>query len=158
MQSMAQKFPEAIGRALRRARRDRGLTLDDVEVRSRGRFKRSAVGGYERGERQISLSRFCELAAVYNVSPGHLLTKALQQGAQVPPVVVIDLARLSRIEDEDVWAVAQLVQDLKVQRGDLLTDVITLRAGDLEILATAFGEKSSRLLEKLRPALRKPHR
>ncbi|MGH2677820.1 MAG: helix-turn-helix domain-containing protein, partial [Actinomycetota bacterium] len=63
----ARRFREAIGGALRAARREGGLTLRDVASLSDRRFKPSALGGYERGERSISLERFTELSSVYGV-------------------------------------------------------------------------------------------
>jgi transcriptional regulator with XRE-family HTH domain len=67
----------AVGRALRRARTARGLTLREVGRRSGGGFTPTAVAGYERGERNISLRRFCELAIFYGDEPIHLLAEAL---------------------------------------------------------------------------------
>ena len=66
-----------VGRALRRARTARKLTLRDVGIRSSGKFTPTAVAGYERGERKISLERFCELAIFYGVAPERLLAEAL---------------------------------------------------------------------------------
>lgn len=66
-----------VGRALRRARSGRGLTLRDVGMRSAGKFTPTAVAGYERGERKISLQRFCELATFYGIEPERLLAEAL---------------------------------------------------------------------------------
>jgi transcriptional regulator with XRE-family HTH domain len=65
------------GCALRRARQARGLTLRNVGIRSGGIFTPTAVAGYERGERSISLERFCELATFYGVRPEDLLAEAL---------------------------------------------------------------------------------
>jgi transcriptional regulator with XRE-family HTH domain len=66
-----------VGRALRRARTARGLTLRDVGIRSAGSLTPTAVAGYERGERKISLQRFCELAVFYGIEPERLLAEAL---------------------------------------------------------------------------------
>jgi transcriptional regulator with XRE-family HTH domain len=66
-----------VGRALRRARAERGLTLRDVGIRSAETFTATTVAGYERGERKISLQRFCELAIFYGVEPERLLSEAL---------------------------------------------------------------------------------
>lgn len=49
------------------------MTLRDVARRTGGRFKASVLGGYERGERAISLERFCELAGTYGVDGASLL-------------------------------------------------------------------------------------
>jgi transcriptional regulator with XRE-family HTH domain len=66
-------FLRAVGDELRRARQEAGLALRDLNERSGREFKASAVGGYERGERSISLDRFCRLAALYGVAPEGLL-------------------------------------------------------------------------------------
>ena len=78
----------AVGRTLRDARRARGLTLKQLAARSGSSFKPSAVGGYERGERAISVERFCRLAAVYGVPAGELLARALRT---VGDDVLVDL-------------------------------------------------------------------
>jgi len=71
------QFRRTSGDVLRRARAERGITLRAVERASRGRFKASCVGAYERGERAVSLERFCELAGLYGRSPANLLREVL---------------------------------------------------------------------------------
>jgi transcriptional regulator with XRE-family HTH domain len=85
------EFLRAVGDELRRARQEAGLALRDLNLRSAREFKASAVGGYERGERSISLDRFCRLAALYGVRPDHLLARVLERGAPASDDVVIDL-------------------------------------------------------------------
>ena len=147
-------FAELIGQAIRRARMEQGLSLYDVEARTRGRFKPSALGGYERGERAISLSRFCELAGVYGVPPDRLLAEAMRDiqpdGRQE---IVIDLNRLSQLETDEVRAVAEWIHKVKTERRDYLSDVITLRSGDVEALAMAHHVEPRVLLRHLKPAM-----
>jgi transcriptional regulator with XRE-family HTH domain len=81
----------AVGRALRDARRARGFTLKQLSARSGSSFKPSAVGGYERGERAISVERFCRLAAAYGVPAGELLARALRT---LGGDVIVDLTRV----------------------------------------------------------------
>ena len=87
--SMVPSRAKPVGVALREARRALGLTLRGVEARSRGRFKPSAVGGYERGEREISLHRFCELALLYGIPPATLLENALRDPARTEGAIVV---------------------------------------------------------------------
>jgi len=82
----------AVGEALRDARLRLRLTVYDVERLSKGRFKPSSLGGYERGERAISVQRFCELAEVYGILADRLLLDALGRAAAAERVVV-DLTR-----------------------------------------------------------------
>ena len=51
-----------VGERLRAIRRQKGLSLHDVEARSTLEFKASVLGAYERGERAISVPRLLRLA------------------------------------------------------------------------------------------------
>jgi transcriptional regulator with XRE-family HTH domain len=145
----------AVGRALRHARRANGLTLRTAAERSGGSFKASALGAYERGERRISLERFSALASLYNVAPDRLLSEAL---ALVDPAgrrsVVIDLSRLTSVPAPEREYLAEFVHQVRDRRRDLLTDVITLRSGDVHAMALSVGLGSDELLARLRPAVR----
>ena len=85
------EFLRAVGDELRRARQEAGLALRDLNQRSDREFKASAVGGYERGERSISLDRFCRLAGLYGVAADALLARVLQSAAPADDDLVIDL-------------------------------------------------------------------
>jgi transcriptional regulator with XRE-family HTH domain len=130
------------------------LTLHDVRRISDGRFKPSSVGSYERGTRTISVPLLCELAALYGVPPDRILSDALASpGAEEARGVVIDLNRLPGLEGEDGRVLSEFVGQVRSLRGDLASDVITLRGGDLEILASALGEERTALLRRIRPTL-----
>jgi transcriptional regulator with XRE-family HTH domain len=145
----------AVGEALRRARREQGLSLRAAAARSGSRFKASSLGAYERAERRISLERFSELAPLYNTSPDRLMSQALDL---LDPAsrrsVVIDLTRLTAVPAPERSILEEFVQRLRDRRRDLLSKVITLRSGDVETLALVSGIGSERLMERLRPALR----
>src|SRR5215204_4572478 len=66
-------FSREVGVRLRAVRRQRHLSLDDVERTSGGRWSASAVGAYERGFRNLSLPRLQELAVFYDVPMSMLL-------------------------------------------------------------------------------------
>lgn len=132
------------------------MTLYDVQESSNGRFKPSAVGGYERGERSVSIERFCQLAEVYGVPADRLLAEFR---AEVVPEArreaIVDLNRLSLLEVKQAKVVADFVHKVMLQRQDYLTDVITLRAGDIETLAINSRETPRTLLQNISPALRR---
>ena len=65
-----------VGERLRAIRRQKGLSLHDVEARSDQEFKASVLGAYERGERAISVPRLLRLAELYRVPPDQLLPAA----------------------------------------------------------------------------------
>jgi transcriptional regulator with XRE-family HTH domain len=146
---------EAVGEALRRARRGRNLTLHDVRRISNGRFKPSSVGSYERGTRTISVPLLCELSAVYGIPPDRVLADALSiAGGESQVEVVIDLNRLPKLEGEDGRIVSEFVGQVQSLRGDVGSKAITLRSADVQVLATAIGADSSSLLDRIRPTLR----
>ena len=65
-----------VGERLRAIRRQKGLSLHDVEARSDQEFKASVLGAYERGERAISVPRLLRLAELYRVPADQLLPAA----------------------------------------------------------------------------------
>jgi hypothetical protein len=130
------------------------LTLRDVMERSRGYFKPSVLGGYERGERRVPLDRFWMLASLYGKPADRLLAEALQR---LHPMgrreVVIDLNRLAFIPDSEGRSIAEFIHVVRTERGDYLSGVITLRSGDVEVLALRSGKSTESLLRSLGPAL-----
>ena len=69
----SQDYSMALGTRLRAVRRQLGMTLEQVEQRSQGRFKMIVVGSYERADRAITVQRLAELAEVYGVRTEQLL-------------------------------------------------------------------------------------
>src|SRR5687768_10957204 len=62
-----------VGTRLRAIRRQKGLSLQEVEAASNQEFKASVLGAYERGERAISVPRLQRLGRFYNVPVDQLL-------------------------------------------------------------------------------------
>ena len=58
----------SIGERLRWCRRSRHWSLLDVQARTAGEFKASALGAYERGERALTIDRLTRLTEVYSVT------------------------------------------------------------------------------------------
>ena len=151
---MIQKFPQQVGEVLRRARQEAGLTLQEVQRRSRGKFKASAVGSYERGERTISIDRFCGLAQIYGVPADRLLADILNRASpEVRQELTINVPSLSLVREEIARPAAELIHRVKEQRGDYMSEVITLRSGDLEALAFVTRSNPRSLISTLRPAV-----
>ena len=149
------QFSQVIGEVLRAARSSRGLTLKQLELLSGGRFKHSVVGEYERAERSISLERFFELARVYGTAADRLLAQAMElldpEGRQE---IVVDLARMELLEEESRRLLGDFVNRIRERRGDHGGEVVTLRSGDIQVLAASSHVAPGALLAKLKPALR----
>src|SRR5215210_3242917 len=93
-------FSSEVGQRLRSVRRIRGLSLDDVERESGGRWSASAVGAYERGFRNLSLPRLRDLARFYDVPMGVLLGEDdVGDGARGQGRLVIDLVALQQVTE-----------------------------------------------------------
>jgi transcriptional regulator with XRE-family HTH domain len=73
------RLASRLGRALRQAREERGLTLRAAAQLSGNDCKASSIAGYERGERTVSVVRFCTLATLYGVAPERLLERARRE-------------------------------------------------------------------------------
>jgi len=145
-------FSKAVGKALGSARRARTLTLKEVERRSRGRFSASSVGGYERGERAISLDRFSALSALYRIPPETLLAEALASTLPRRPVA-LDSTRLVAVDPELARRAGELVNGVRSKREDYTTDVLALRSSDIGAMALDLKLSPADLLRRLGPAI-----
>jgi transcriptional regulator with XRE-family HTH domain len=143
-----------IGRALRSVRRQRGWTLRDLAEASGGEFRPTSVAGYERGERHITLDRFMRLCEVYGVPPERIVLE-IRRSADGRPVATVDLAALERLETPEGRLLSGFVRQVEALRSEPPGATLTLRAGDLAVLATASGRTPEELLTTLartRPA------
>ena len=62
-----------VGARLAMARKNRGLSLRDVEAMSGGEILHTSLCRYESGNRSLSLTRATRLAHLYDVAPATLL-------------------------------------------------------------------------------------
>lgn len=141
-----------VGSRLRQLRAQQGLSLQDVERKSNGEWKAAVVGSYERGDRNISAARLCELAEFYGVSPSELLpTDETPRQMGVPASMMIDLQTLLR-QNGDWDGVRRYVESIQVQRGDYNQKVLSIRAEDVRAMAIMMGTTPEGYLELLRIA------
>src|SRR5687768_7761631 len=91
-------FSREVGLRLRAVRRQRRMSLDDVERQSGGRWSASAIGAYERGFRNLSLPRLRELAEFYAVPMATLLGEVdiREETNASGQRIVLDLGRLEQ--------------------------------------------------------------
>lgn len=148
----------ALGERLRGIRRQQGLTLQDVEERSRGQWKAVVVGSYERGDRAISISKLSRLADFYGVPLRDLLPQPSPAGSDTPaaaasndlPRICLDLTRLPGASDSGLLgAIARYARRIQIERGDYNGRMLTIRRDDVHALARAFGVDSVTVLDQL---------
>ncbi len=140
-----------VGNRLRAIRKQKRLSLQEVEATSRAEFKASVLGAYERGERAISVPRLQRLACFYRVPVDQLLPRSL--GGTEPTVdlddgeilprgtfngdgpVTIDLMRLSALQSPEAELLGRYLAMIQVQRGDFNVRMLTIRRDDLRAVA-----------------------
>lgn len=147
-------FAVEIGRALRGARKARGLTLRQVAGMSQNQFKATSVAGYERGERTISVERFLELCDVYGISAPAVLGEVVR-AVEGKLEQEIDLTLLEKMGTAEGTLLSSFVRQIRAQRGEPVSETIVLREADLNVLATAAGTTREELAEALEPAIRR---
>jgi len=110
------------------------------------------VAGYERGDRSISLDRFCRLSQLYGMAPDRLLLQVLWRVAGRPEPM-IDLTQVSELPADERESIGSFVRAVQAMRDGGAEQTITVRVQDLEVLATESGTRLDEFLERLQPAL-----
>jgi transcriptional regulator with XRE-family HTH domain len=140
-----------VGERLRAIRRQKGLSLHDVEARSGMEFKASVLGAYERGERAISVPRLLRLAEMYDVPSDQLLPRDVEAeidlagGAEAREVdllhegFTIDLQRLHELDEPDAAILSRYATSIQLERQDFNGRLLTIRRDDLRVLAAVMG-------------------
>ena len=150
-------YSQQVGERLRVIRKQKRMSLQDVEARSAQEFKASVLGAYERGERAISVPRLQRLARFYGVPVDQLLPddeeddaggRVLPAAGTVPPVT-IDLRRLGTLEGAEVAMISRYVRTIMVQRQDFNGIMLTIRRDDLRAVACALGVRLDRVIARL---------
>ena len=138
-----------VGGRLRAIRKQKRLSLQDVEATSDQEFKASVLGAYERGERAISVPRLQRLARFYAVPVDQLLPRDDDAGGEVIDLeagtvtaravddskVTIDLGRLAEMGSPDAQLLTRYLGYIQVQRGDFNGRMLTVRRDDLRAIA-----------------------
>jgi transcriptional regulator with XRE-family HTH domain len=156
-------YARRVGQRLRAIRRQKRLSLQEVEAASGQEFKASVLGAYERGERVISVPRLQRLAGFYNVPVDQLLPRdaepsppAAGDGAPVeaavpsPRKITFDLSRFQQADlGPEVAMVHQYLASIQVLRQDFNGRVLTIRQDDIRAIAGLFGTDADALVRRL---------
>ncbi|MEM7094686.1 MAG: transcriptional regulator [Actinomycetota bacterium] len=151
-------YIQRVGERLRGIRRQKRMSLLDVEAASGKEFKASVLGAYERGERAISVPRLQRLAELYSVPVAQLLPEMEREddGDDMPVSVpfarqtmTIDLEKLRLLEGSEAELVNRYLRGIQVQRQDFNGKVLTVRSDDLRALACMLGVASDQAIDQL---------
>ena len=144
-----------VGDRLRLVRRQKRMSLQEVEAESSHEFKASVLGAYERGERAISVPRLSRLAQFYEVPVGQLLPRGDgvvdDSSTSLDQQVTIDLDRLARVPGAEAAVLGRFLAMIQGQRREFNGSSLTIRRDDLRtiacILDTGLEEIADRLDE-----------
>ena len=154
-------YGRKVGERLRAIRRQKRLSLQDVEASSSQEFKASVLGAYERGERAISVPRLQRLARFYAVPVDQLLPREegdtgadvvdlTESGARdVRQQITIDLARLRDLQSESSQMLVRYLQMIQVQRQDFNGRMLTVRRDDIRAIACILDTSLDQAIEHL---------
>ncbi|HEX7166531.1 MAG TPA: transcriptional regulator [Acidimicrobiales bacterium] len=171
--SMPSSYAQRVGERLRLIRKQKNLSLQDVEASSNQEFKASVLGAYERGERAISVPRLQRLGKFYNVPVDQLLPQDPDEFGRVrddevidltaatdptPPRgvrrydedrVSIDLTKLQELAGNDREMLTRYLGMIQVQRQDFNGKVLTIRSEDLRAIACLFETTTESMRRRL---------
>lgn len=158
--AMKEEYGQKVGERLRLIRRQKRLSLQDVEMASNQEFKASVLGAYERGERAISVPRLQRLARFYRVPVDQLLPyneddpdeESARRGDVPDGGAKLDLTKLEHLNGTEAETLGQYLRMIQVQRQDFNGRVLTVRRDDMRAIAAILGvneEHAMRRLEEL---------
>jgi transcriptional regulator with XRE-family HTH domain len=142
-----------VGTRLRSIRRQKHLSLQDVEAASEHEFKASVLGAYERGERAISVPRLQRLARFYRVPVDQMLPsdedmrgrlngeeeivdlRSASAARRDDRPVTIDLGAAEQLGGQEGEMLTRFLRMIQVQRGDYNGRMLTIRREDMRAVA-----------------------
>lgn len=146
-------YATALGERLRNIRVQKGMSLQDVQQTSRGKWKAAVVGAYERGDRNVTVARLSELASFYGVPVSEILpgddNPVAPGQAEGRRRVVLDLEGLDKVPESDRDPLARFTHAIQIQRGDYNGRVLTIREDDLMALALLYQTSATELSKRL---------
>lgn len=138
-----------IGRRMRAARKKRGWTI--AEMAGIGKIKAVVIGSYERGSRNMPISRLGEIARILGVDVAYLLGEPSDRPV-LALVTTLDLRAISRPSFTNPGRLTLLVSycaGIVKKRNDWNGEVLSIRESDLLNLSFAMGIEQTDLLQWL---------
>ena len=142
--------PAHIAQRLRHIRRQQNLTLKQIEIRSRGKWKAVVVGSYERGVRSLSLAKAQDLCDFYGV-PLRALLDEPESTTDTPPLI-LDLRTIrAHLANPDRFThqIYDVLHWISGARQDWNGEVMSLRKTDLETLMIVTRKNVAELHQSL---------
>ena len=136
--AFTQPTTSSVSARIRKQRKARSLTLQDIERLSAGRIKAVVMGSYERGSRAISVARAIEIANLFAIPLSELLEEPRPKEGGNDDLIIFDLRRLHKTENlistPEISKLKIFVSAICAKRRDWNGEVLTIRSGDLDTL------------------------
>lgn len=148
-------YAALVGERMRSIRKQKKLSLADIESQTNQEFKASVMGAYERGERMISVQRLERLARYYGVTVDQMLPQDAMRvspsgnTSAAPVKLRIDVAKLSTRQGTQFAMLERLLRMIQVQRQDFNGKVITVRENDVRAIAVILDVPVEEVAAKL---------
>lgn len=145
---------DGIGSRLREVRKQKRLSLQDVEALSNNEFKASVLGAYERNQRRIAVPRLQRLAQIYRVPVEQFLagdsTDLVGPEGYRDTRAAFDLEKLARVKGPERELLRRYLQSVEMQRQDYNGRVLTIRHDDMRVIASLFRRTPATMVTHLR--------
>ncbi len=149
------RYAREVGRRLRAVRLERNLSRERVAALADGGLSAASLGTYERGSREIGVTRLRCLADIYGLPIGELLPKDTPAALSGPDgkmaftTVRINLRAVARRSGPVADAIRQFVELVRAERRDFAANVLTLRGEDLRVLGGGLGLSEDQILRRV---------
>jgi len=131
---------EDIATAIRTIRKQKGLTLRDVEEISNGVWKSVVIGSYERCDRTLSLKKAIALAEFYQVPLDQLLGLSKRKSSTFHSLILDLRAINSAPEKSRLYAgLTSFIKAICEKRRDWNGELLSIRATDIFQIALLQG-------------------
>ena len=158
-----QPTTSSITARIRKQRKARSLTLQDIERLSAGRIKAVVMGSYERGSRAISLARTIEIANLFTIPISELIEESKNPERGSDDQLVFDLRKLREISlamtGSEISKINTFLSAICARRRDWNGEILTLRSTDLDTLTLVLSaprEKVQELLDRFQLVIKAP--
>jgi transcriptional regulator with XRE-family HTH domain len=145
------QYSRLLGNRLRAIRTQKGMSLQDVQQASRGRWKAAVVGAYERGDRNVTVARLRELTNFYGVPMSEVMPED-GPASGIPESrrrVVLDLERIEAVPEPERDPLTRFTNSIQLQRRDFNGRILTIREDDILSLALLYDTTPEDVEERL---------
>jgi transcriptional regulator with XRE-family HTH domain len=142
---------EDIAAAIRTIRKQKGLTLRDVEELSNGIWKSVVIGSYERCDRTLSLKKAIALADFYQVPLDQLLGLGKLKRSSAESLILDLRAMNSAPEKSRLYSgLTSFIKAICEKRRDWNGELLSIRSTDLFHIALLQGVEEAFVLPWLK--------